>query len=96
MGPNSDSSNDGYLWDLYKLLQVPSPVRVFIARHAQVGHPELQRRIADVVLAYAPRYSTDDRIFSVLFPTARFAPTDEHAYPVQGWVRARGSRLRPV
>ncbi len=72
--PSSGSENNGYLWDLWKLLQIPSPLRLFVARITRNRHDGedrcllLRRRIERMVQDYRPCYSPNDRIFSIVLP----------------------------
>jgi hypothetical protein len=92
----SSSADCDYLWDLYKLLQVPSPIRVFLARLPATRHSTLAQRVADLVQAYQRNYRTDDRIFSALFPTSQFDPTDPAAVPIVGWVSKANGKLQRI
>jgi hypothetical protein len=63
---SSSSDNSDYLWDLYKLLHVPSPLRLFFARTTEKKCPILQERISHIVTCYAKYYFDGDRLFSLV------------------------------
>lgn len=83
----SSSNDNGYLWDLYKLLQVPSPLRIFVARTRDDDVVPLTKHIDRLVRAYAHLYRADDRIFAVVMPApnAEDGRFEEARY--LGWAR---------
>ncbi len=87
---NSTSNTSDYLWDLYKLLQVPSPMRLFVA--CVTGRERcslLEDRIGFLIDVYSDLYRQGDQIFSVVLPASRTHPTD---FSVFGWVQDDGLR----
>ncbi len=91
---SSNSFDSGYLWDLYKLLQVPSRLRVFVARIATPGKCKiLEDRIEWVIKCYGRNLREGDRIFSLVLPTAR---RDCGPIRVYGWMRIKGPRLQQL
>jgi hypothetical protein len=89
---SSCSENSDYLWDLFKLLQVPSPLRLFVARVSGLDRCRvLERRIGHIVSCYAECYRSGDRIFSIVLPTSA-----RHFEPIRcfGWVK--GGTLEPL
>ena len=85
---DSMSETSDYLWDLFKLIQVWSPLRLFVARRqgAREGRI-LEERIASTVNAYGDYFYEGDRIFSLVLPTAG---RDYSQVRVYGWRRSRG------
>lgn len=70
----SSSETSNYLWDLYKLLQVYSPLRLFVARVRGCEHCTiLESRIEALVSAYKGCLRSRDMIFSIVLPTTREA-----------------------
>jgi hypothetical protein len=65
---SATSDDCDYLWDLFKLLQVPSPLRVFLAITKQEKVEELERHIEKLVVEYASARKAEDEVFSVVFP----------------------------
>ena len=57
-----------YLWDLFKLLQVPSQLRVFLALCAEKKVEELQWLINRHVKAYRKYRSPKDDVYAVVIP----------------------------
>jgi hypothetical protein len=90
---SSTSENSDYLWDFYKLLQVPSRVRLFVARiRTQRKFEILKDRINWLIRCYQNNLREGDRVFSLVLPTAR---RDCGSICIQGWQRTKG-KLRPV
>ena len=82
--PDASSETCDYLWDLFKLLQVPSPVRVFLAR--TTGHKvrPLERLVSRLVRAYG-RYRRDrDVVFSTVLPATVLYDKHINVYRWQG------------
>jgi hypothetical protein len=72
------ASDNDFLWDFYKLLQVPSPVRLMFTLCAAKYQGALVTRLGQLVNRYAVlhqqlRPETD--IWSVSFPTSSMAST---------------------
>ena len=67
LSSSATSDDCDYLWDLFKLLQMPSPLRIYlsIAKSGMVG--VLQKRIGKLVRNYQPHLGCDE-VFSVVFP----------------------------
>jgi hypothetical protein len=87
----SDTSN--YLWDLYKLLQVVSPLRLFVARVTGTERCSiLEERIAWLVGVYAKDLRHGDSVFSLVLPTAGNAFARLRCC---GW-RREGERLKEL
>jgi hypothetical protein len=83
--PTSTSDTSDYLWDLYKLLQVPSPLRLFVARVRTMQRcRDLEGRIGFFVSAYYGVLREGDRIFSIILPTAG---REYDSIQCLGWVR---------
>ena len=59
-----------YLWDLFKLLMVPSPLRIFLAICAEKKMKDLQRLIDRDVKAYRNYRSPKDDVYAVVVPWA--------------------------
>lgn len=75
----AQATNNDFLWDFYKLLCVPSPVRVFFTLCSSKYQPALQRRLDQLVRRYSslPELlppGTD--LWSVSFPTGSMETTD--------------------
>jgi len=84
----STSENNDYLWGLFKLLQVPSQVRLFVARISRMEKcNRLQERVAWLINCYPRLLREGDRIFSLVLPTAL---RDCGNISVHGWERKRG------
>lgn len=58
------------LWDLHKLLIVPSPIRLFVTRSSSLHHKILFTHTTRLVNAYANAIGKDTSIFVVQIPTA--------------------------
>lgn len=73
------AGDNDFLWDFYKLLQVPSPVRLMFTLCAERYQGALIRRLGELVNRYAlVQGLLDPRsdIWSVSFPTSSMAATD--------------------
>jgi hypothetical protein len=82
----STSDTSDYLWDLYKLLQVPSPIRLFVARVRNMERCRvLEGRIEFLVSAYCGALREGDRVFSIVLPTAK---RDYGSILCRGWERS--------
>lgn len=87
-GAGANSSNSGYAWDLYKLLQIPSPKRLFLCRTTRGRYAAVWGLIEKLVTAYAPLYRPGDQIFAIVLPTAL---RDSHRIECRGWLKRRRS-----
>lgn len=65
--PTSDSRNNCRFWDLYKLLQVPSPLKVFVTCTDR-DQVLLRERIAATVRSYWRLHQDGDRVFALMLP----------------------------
>jgi hypothetical protein len=82
---SSGSEASGYLWDLFKLLQVPSPLRLFVTRTSRLERCRtLERRVRDLIGCYSDYFRDDDRIFSIVLPTAA---REFESFRCYGWVK---------
>ncbi len=63
------SLENDFAWDLYKLLVVPSPVKLFVARTSTRHHDLLEKQTEELVAHY--RGAGDWEFCAVLFPTGR-------------------------
>jgi hypothetical protein len=76
---DSTSDNSDYLWDFFKLLHVPSPFRIFLARTTMYReHEKLDRvkTLQDRLQSFTEMYnqtclSDGDKIFTIVLPTAK-------------------------
>jgi hypothetical protein len=87
---SSHSGTCDYLWDFFKLLQVPSPLRLFFARTSLSRVRLLERRLDALARAYAPARRPRDEVFAVVFPAARL---DRQPLRVQRWVGSTSRSL---
>ena len=62
------SDDCDYLWDLFKLLQVPSPLRVFLPLCAEKKVEDLQWLIHRHVKDYRGSRKLNDVIYAVVIP----------------------------
>ena len=65
---SATSDDCDYLWDLFKLLQVPSPLRVFLALCAEKKVEDLQWLIHRHVKDYRGSRKLNDVIYAVVIP----------------------------
>jgi hypothetical protein len=102
LGPRSQSGNNDYLWDLWKLLQVPSPLRLFVALvrdriKLRKGRCQLlERHVARMICEYAENglFNKGDRLFSLILPTG--SSKKYESVCCRGWIiTARGAVLLP-
>ena len=92
-GVSSASTSDttDYLWDLYKLLQVPSPIRLFVARVRTLERCcVLEGRIEFLVKGYRGALREGDRVFSIVLPTAKH---DYGSIQCSGWEHGRDAMM---
>ena len=69
---DASSESCDYLWDLFKLLQVPSPLRVFLAITTMGKVKQLEELVANQVQEYQHCRDNTDVILSGVFPGAVF------------------------
>jgi hypothetical protein len=82
---NEDSTSDccDYLWDCWKLLQVYSPLRVFVARISSLKRLHLlEQRISQLVHDYSDSLHRGDRVFSLIVPQSLH---DRPRARIAGW-----------
>jgi len=89
---HASSLNCDYLWDLYKLLQVPSPLRIFLARCRENKRSLLERKVAALVKGYRRNLVDDDEVFAVIFPSRRWKKENIR---VQGWTGPQATSTQP-
>lgn len=58
-----------FMWDLYKLLQVPSPIRFFVTLSGADHHDVLERRTAQLLRCYEETSGQAD-LWAISFPTS--------------------------
>lgn len=63
------ATDNAALWDLYKLLQVPSPARIFVTRMADRHHEGLLAATAHLARVYEQAVTPGD-LFAVQIPSA--------------------------
>jgi hypothetical protein len=70
------------LWDLFKLLQVPSPIRIFMNLCTEKDRriDLLERKIIDMVDKYRQIPRTWNETFSVVFPGGKLAGKEVNVY----------------
>jgi hypothetical protein len=68
VGKSATSDDCDYLWDLFKLLQVPSPLRIFLALCAEKKMEELQGLIESHVKAYRGLRKSKDVVYAIVIP----------------------------
>jgi hypothetical protein len=71
VGKSATSDSCDYLWDLFKLLQVPAPLRVFFALCAEKKMKALQGLIDRHVVAYRTLRKSTDVVYAVVIPPVR-------------------------
>jgi hypothetical protein len=90
VGPTLDSEGSDCLWDLFKLLQVPSPIRLFVARVVSKRVAELEKMVERTVRAYSPLLAPADLVFSLVLPTAKSSFVGVRCC---GWRKTRAGAL---
>jgi len=85
---SATSDDCDYLWDLFKLLQVPSPLRIFFALCAEKKTEELQRLIDRHVKAYQGLRKSKDEVYAVVFPWVKL---EGKTITVQRWSGKKSS-----
>ena len=70
----SEEEND-MMWDLYKLLHYPSPLRFFITLSSVKHHKSLLRKTSQIIAAYSKLLTGVD-IFAVQVPTGKLSNHD--------------------
>lgn len=68
VGKSSTADSCDYLWDLFKLLQVSSPLRIFLALCSEKKTRDLQRNVDMHVKAYQERRDPKDEVYAVVIP----------------------------
>ena len=68
VGKSASTDSCDYLWDLFKLLQVPSPLRIFLALCSEKKTGDLQRNIDKHVKAYQDRRNSKDEVYAIVIP----------------------------
>jgi hypothetical protein len=62
--PNGDGLHDnGYFWDLYKLLHFPSPCRIFLARTSKSRIDDLCKNLVEYAQRYSHLFEGEARLF---------------------------------
>ena len=90
----STSDSSDYLYDLYKLLQLPSPFRLFVARVSTLERCRiLEKRIAFMRKCYRKDMREGDQAFSIVLPTAK---RDYEAAQCLGWVCGPKGTVRAI
>lgn len=93
VGAAASPRTSAYLWSLFRLLQIPSPCRLYIARVRSLAHcRDLEARIAHLITSYAGNLDQGDRVFSIVLPTAG---RDYPQVECHGWQKGRG-QLKPL
>ena len=91
--PNASSLNCDYLWDLFKLLQVASPLRIFLAICRENKRSLLMKRVDATVRGYRQNIlKNDDEVFAVIFPSTKWKKGNIR---VQGWTGPQAGRIQP-
>lgn len=85
--PTCTSDNNALLWDLYKLLQVPSPVRVFLTRHLPRHHDTILCHVGRLVESYRSAYRPGDEILAIVLPSNSGFCIDDVS--LNGWLATR-------
>jgi hypothetical protein len=79
---SATSDNCDYLWDLFKLLQVPSPLRVFFALCSKKKTEALERLIDRHVNTYGNLRKSTDVVYAVVIPSVKLKGK---SLTVQSW-----------
>lgn len=79
---SATSDDCDYLWDLFKLLQVPSPLRVFFALCSEKKTETLQKLIGGHVMAYRNFRKSTDVVYAVVIPSVKLKGK---SLTVQSW-----------
>jgi len=70
---NPTTDNNDFLWDVYKLLLLPSPVRLLTSRSPHYAHAHVAGVLADLIAAYSDQIFSptgSSEIWIVQLPTA--------------------------
>ena len=67
LASHATSETSDYGWDLFKLLQVPSPRRLFVMRTVERYNEDAWEPIEKLVNAYSRNYATRYRIYAIVF-----------------------------
>jgi hypothetical protein len=79
---SATSDNCDYLWDLFKLLQVPSPLRVFFALCSKKKTEALEKLIDRHVKTYGNLRKSTDVVYAVVIPSVKLKGK---SLTVQSW-----------
>jgi hypothetical protein len=90
---SSTPDDNGYLWDFYKLLQVPSLLRLFVARVSSPRCPVLEKRIEWLINCYPTNLRHGDYVFSLVIPTSR---REWRNICVNAWVGTKKGALKKI
>ncbi len=95
VGVRDTSDSCDYLWDLFKLLQVPSPIRVFLAMTTVRNVAPLEQLMDWHVGQYRSNRRPRDLVFGAVIPFARLS---RHVINVYRWKGAQRRQfvLKPV
>jgi hypothetical protein len=92
---DASSLNCDYLWDLFKLLQVASPLRIFLAICRENKRSLLMKRVDATVRGYRQNIlKNDDEVFAVIFPSTKWKKEKKNIR-VQGWTGPQAGRIQP-
>src|SRR3989304_8212468 len=86
----ASSETCDFLWNLFKLLQVSSPLRVFLAICTEKKRSLLEKRVETMVRGYGDILKRDNgEVFVVIFPETKLTGK---TVKVQGWTYPRGKK----
>jgi hypothetical protein len=90
---DASSLNCDYLWDLFKLLQVASPLRIFLAICRENKRSLLMKQVDALVRGYRQNIlKNDDEVFAVIFPSTKWKKENIR---VQSWTGPHATRRQP-
>jgi hypothetical protein len=96
LNAKNPTEND-LMWDLYKLIQVPSPLRFFVTLSAKQHHDKLLEHTDDLIAKYARidggRLLSGSTLFAVQFPTAKLSTAKVR---FQQWRNGRCGNSSPL
>ena len=88
--PRASSETCDYLWDLFKLLQVTSSLRVFLAICTEKKRSLLEPQVESMVKGYGEILERGNwEVFTVIFPGTKL---DGKNIKVQGWTFPVGKK----
>ncbi|TFG61291.1 MAG: hypothetical protein E4H32_07550 [Nitrospirales bacterium] len=88
--PRASSETCDYLWDLFKLIQVPSPLRIFLAICTEKKRSLLEKQVGAMVRNYGDILKRDcGEVFAVIFPETKLTGK---TIMVQGWTYPKGKK----